>query len=459
MTSAEGTHTRALARYIVDNHDADFPGDLVHRMKLLTLDTIGCGLLATELPWTTKLRETLCATEAPGPSLLWGTAEKLSPALAAMVNGTAVHGFELDDVGVQGHYGSVTTTVLLSLAEAGVEVSGPELIGATITGVEVAARVGQCVGRLPHVECGFHGPGLFGVFAAAAAAAYAMDLDEEQCVYALAHAAQFAGGLMGTHHGGMGKRLLLGKAAHSGVLAAQLAAHGFTNVENIFECGYGSFPSAFSGGRNTFDLEKLDASLGKKYLSYGVNFKMWACRVPIHPILEAVKSLQSQTQIDPHRIDHVDVALPTGSFKAVGFPYTPTSIASAQLNAQYCLAIMLLEGDVFIDQFTEEKIRASRVLELIERIRVTCDEELNSGSDGGFARETTVEIALSDGTKLHADGSLRTDVTEDDVVAKFRKTSKTKLSASAQDNVMEMCLGLTSVVDSTALLPSLTFPR
>lgn len=457
MSSADGTHTRALARYIVDSHDADFPDDLVHWIKLLTLDTIGCGLLATDLPWTVKLRETLCATEAPGPSSLWGTADKLSPALAAMVNGTAVHGFELDDVGVQGHFGSVTTTVLLSLAEAGVEVSGPELIGATITGVEVAARIARCVERVPHVECGFHGPGLFGVFAATAAAAYAMDLDEEQCVYALAHAAQFAGGLMGTHHGGMGKRLLLGKAAHSGVLAAQLAAHGFTNVENIFECGYGSFPSAFSGGRDTFDLNKLDASLGKEYLSYGVNFKMWACRVPIHPILEAVKSLQDQSKLDPNHIEHVEVALPTGSFKAVGFPYTPTSIASAQLNAQYCLAIMLLEGDVFIDQFTEEKIRAPHVLELIKRIRVTRDEELDSRSDGGFARETTVEITLSDGTRLRADGSLRTNVTENDVVAKFRKTSKTKLSPSAQDRLIEMCLGLTDLANSAELLPSLAF--
>ena len=70
MASGEGVHTRALARYIAGNHDADFPSDLVHRMKLLTLDTIGCGLLTTDLPWTVTLRETLQATEAPGPRTL-----------------------------------------------------------------------------------------------------------------------------------------------------------------------------------------------------------------------------------------------------------------------------------------------------------------------------------------------------------------------------------------------------
>jgi aconitate decarboxylase len=459
MASGEGVHTRALARYIAGNHDADFPSDLVHRMKLLTLDTIGCGLLTTDLPWTVTLRETLQATEAPGPSLLWGTEGRLSPALAAMVNGTAVHGFELDDVGARGHFGAVTTTVALALAEAGAEVSGPELIGASITGIEVATHIARCVGQVPHVECGFHGPGLFGAFAAGAAAAYALRLDEQQCVYTLANVAQFTGGLMATHHGGMGKRLLLGKAAHSGVLAAQLAAHGFTNVENVFECGYGSFPSAFSGGRDTFDLDKLDAGLGTEYLGYGVNFKMWACRVPIHPILEAVKSLQGQGTIDPDRIEHVKVSLPTGSFRAVGFPYVPTSIASAQLNAQYCLAIMLLEGDVFIDQFTEEKIRAPRVLDLIKRIEIACDENLDSGSDGGFARQTTVQITLSDGSELQADGAVRTNVTQDDVVAKFRKTSKAKLSPSAQDRVIEMSLGLDSLGKATEILPSLTISQ
>ena len=121
--------------------------------------------------------------------------------------------------------------------------------------------------------------------------------------------------------------------------------------------------------------------------------------------------------------------------------------------------VMLLEGDVFIDQFTEEKIRAPRVLDLIKRIEIAQDENLDSGSDGGFARQTTVKITLSDGSELQADGAVRTNVTQDDVVAKFRKTSKAKLSPSAQDRVIEMSLGLDSLGKATEILPSLTIPQ
>ena len=79
---------------------------------------------------------------------------------------------------------------------------------------------------------------------------------------------------MGVHHGGMGKRLLAGRAGHSGTVAAQLANHGFTNVDNIFECGYGSFPFAFTGGRQeAFDLQKLTDGLGGEFNSYLIRFK------------------------------------------------------------------------------------------------------------------------------------------------------------------------------------------
>lgn len=264
MAGDEGIYTRGLAEYIVASRAEPLPDDLRGvRIKLLTLDTIGCGLLASPFPWTQRLLETVDATEAPGPSLIWGSNKRFSPANAAMINGTSVHGFELDDVGV-GHNGSVTTTVALALADVGAaSLSGADLLRATVTGIEVSARVNDCAGRVPHVKMGFHGPGLFGAFTAMGTAAYVLNLNAQQAVHAIGNVAQFTGGLMGTHHGGMGKRLLAGKAAHSGTLAAQLAQHGFTNVDNIMECGYGSFPSAFSGGQDTFSLDALTRGLGE----------------------------------------------------------------------------------------------------------------------------------------------------------------------------------------------------
>ena len=459
MAGAEGVYTRALAQYIVDSHDEPVPEDLTQWMKMLTLDTIGCGLLASVFPWTERIVDTLTAVECPGPALVWGTNKRFSAANAAMANGTSVHGFELDDVGAGGHNGSVTTTVALALAEAGAPLSGKELIRSMVTGIEITTRVNDCTGRIPHVKMGFHGPGLFGAFAAMATAAYVLNLDVQQSVYAIGNVSQFTGGLMGTHHGGMGKRLLAGKAAHSGTLAAQLAAHGFTNVDNIMECGYGSFPSAFSGGQETYDLEKLREGLGERFNAYGVNFKVWACRVPIHPSLEAVKKLRETHEINPDEVERVDVALPEGSYKAVGFEYHPTTITSAQLNLQYCLAIMLLENDVFIEQFTEEKIASPKVLDLVRRINVHHDPALDDAPGGTIARDTIIEITMKNGEKLRQRGTVRgyegNPVTYDEVVAKFRKTSHNRITEAQQDELIAMCDALDTLPDARALLKPL----
>jgi aconitate decarboxylase len=456
MAGGDGIYTRAVGEYIANSHQEAVPDDLVEWMKLLTLDTLGCGLLASPFPWTQRIVDTLDATEAAGPSLVWGTDKRFSPANAVMANGTAVHGFELDDVGAGSHYGSVTTTVALALAEAGSELSGKDLIRATVTGIEVAARVQECTGRIPHVTCGFHGPGLFGAFAAMATGAYVLKLDAAQTVNAIGNVAQFTGGLMGTHHGGMGKRLLAGKAAHSGTMAAQLAAHGFTNVDNIFECGYGSFPSAFSGARETFNLENLTAGFGTEYRAYGVNFKVWACRVPIHPSLEAVKQIRQERELRAEDVERVEVALPEGSYKAVGFEYSPTTITSAQLNLQYCLAIMLLENDVFIEQFTEEKIADPRVLDLVSKIHVRHDPDLDNAPGGTIARDSIVEITLRNGERVKQRGTVRgyegNPVTPDEVIEKFRKTSRNRITAEQQDRAIDLCMRLDELSDARELV-------
>jgi 2-methylcitrate dehydratase PrpD len=460
MAGAEGIYTRRMAEYVANARNEPLPDDLTEWMKLLTLDTIGCGLLASPLPWTQRLLDTLVAVEQPGPSLVWGTDKRLSPANAAMVNGTAVHGFELDDVGAGGHNGSVSTTVALALAEAGAPLTGMDLLRAQVTCVEIAARVSDCVGRIAHVTNGFHGPGLYGAFGAMAAASQVLGLNTQQVVYAIGNVAQFTGGLMGTHHGGMGKRLLAGKAAHNGTLAAQLAAHGFTNVDNIMECGYGSFPSAFSGARDNFDLEALTRGLGKEFKAYGVNFKMWAARVPIHPSMEAVKALRKQHEIRPEQIERVDIGLTDGSYKAVGFEYHPTTITSAQLNLQYCMAIMLIENDLFIDQFTEEKIKRPDVLDMVSKIHIRHDPSLDEATQGGIARETIVDITLKNGQKLTRRGTVRghegnNPVTRTDVLDKFRKTANNRLTTEEQDRMIDLCDHLHELPDARVLLEPL----
>jgi len=454
----DGPYTRALAEFISGSAFTDLPESVVEHAKLLVLDTLGVAVYGASLPWSEHLRATAQAMEAPGRVSVWCTPLRFSAPTAAMINATAVHAFELDDVGPGGHNGSVTLSSAAAMAQHAGKLSGAGLINAIVMGIETAARVGQCVGRIPHEGMGFHGPGLMGTFASVASASHALGLDADHVVHALGHAGQQAASLMFTHHGGMGKRLLAGQAARAGTFGALLAQNGFTNAPNVFEAEYGGFCAAHTGNRRpaAYDLTQLTKDLGRKYHTGKVRFKMWASRVPNHGTLEAIRSLRKKHPIPAEQVKQVRIRLGRGYLQNVGWAYTPTTITSAQLNLYYVTAIMLLENDVFTAQFTEEKIRDPRVLELIGRIVITHDP----GMDGtGYAEGNPLEIELADGTVLSAWGKVRGDVENpvhrEDVVEKFTKLTSGRLSPEKQTEVIRLCGQLDTIEDISVVIDRL----
>lgn len=451
----EGPYTRALAEYISESTFSSLPASVVAHTKLLVLDTLGVGIYGASLPWSERLRATAQAMEAPGRVSTWCTPLKFSAPTAAMINATAVHAFELDDVGPGGHNGSVTLSSALAMAEHSGRLTGPGLINAVVMGIETAARVNQSVGRIPHEGLGFHGPGLYGTFASVASASHVLGLGADNVVHALGHAGQQAASLMFTHHGGMGKRLLAGQAARAGTFAALLADNDFTNAPNVFEAEYGGFCSAHTGNREpaVYHLTQLTQDLGHKYYTENVRFKMWATRVPNHGTLEAIRHLRKQHPIPAEQVKAVRIRLGRGYLQNVGWTYTPTTITSAQLNLYYVTAIMLLENDVFTRQFTEEKIRDPKVLDVIKRISITHDPVLDGK---GYVEGNPVEIELTDGTVLRAWGKARGDkenpVHMSDVVEKFTKLTAGRLAPEKQAEVIELCERLDTLEDVSALI-------
>src|SRR5688572_14290164 len=137
----EGPYTRELAEYISASRFEQLPKDIVEHAKLLVLDTLGVGIFGATLPWSERLRATAQAMEAPGRASVWCTPLAFSAPTAAMVNATAVHAFELDDIGPGGHNGSVTLSAALAAGEHLGPLSGRELINAVVVGIETAARV------------------------------------------------------------------------------------------------------------------------------------------------------------------------------------------------------------------------------------------------------------------------------------------------------------------------------
>jgi aconitate decarboxylase len=458
----DATHTHTLAAHIAASRFEDLPAHVVEHAKLLVLDTLGVAIYGATLPWCDRLRATAKSMEAPGKSTVWGTSQGYSAPTAAMVNATATHAFELDDVGPGGHNGSVTLSSALAIAQHTGRLSGKDLINAVVVGIETAARIGNCVGRVPHEGLGFHNPGLLGSFASVASAGRSHALGADDMVHALGHAGQQAASLMFTHHGGMGKRLLAGQAARAGTFGTLLAANGFTNADNVFEAEYGGFCAAHTGNRRPplYDLTAINRDWGSHYFTPSVRFKMWATRVPNHASLEGIRALRRQRNFQADEVKELRIRLGKGYIQNVAWAYTPTTITSAQLNLYFVAAVMLLENDVFIDQFTEQAIADPKVLAMIERISVTHDASLDGKQ---YDHGNPVEVTLNDGTVLSGWGMVRggpeNPTTRADVVEKFGKLTSRVLDAKVRSRLIERCDALETLEDATALIEGLESAR
>ena len=147
-SAGDNSHTRTIARFVSGLRYEDIPPVVIARIKLLMLDSLGCALHGTSLEWSRILRQTLGAVDTTQGCRVWGTAEKLSAPHAALVNGTLVQSFELDDVHRQGvlHVGAVTLPPLLAVTEMRPGLSGREFLAAAVAGYEIGPRVGKCMG-------------------------------------------------------------------------------------------------------------------------------------------------------------------------------------------------------------------------------------------------------------------------------------------------------------------------
>ncbi|HZW72593.1 MAG TPA: MmgE/PrpD family protein, partial [Caldimonas sp.] len=184
--AVDNVHTRRIADFVSGLTYAGIPAEVRERIKLLILDSLGCAIYAVDLEWCRILRETCAGMDATRTTSVWGTGHRLSSPHAALVNGTQVQGFELDDVHRQGvlHVGAVTLPALLAVAESHAALDGRELLTAAVAGYEIGPRVGKCMGQ-EHIGQGWHSGTTVGVFSAAAGAARALRLTPDGTVHAL----------------------------------------------------------------------------------------------------------------------------------------------------------------------------------------------------------------------------------------------------------------------------------
>ncbi|NMA13771.1 MAG: MmgE/PrpD family protein, partial [Clostridia bacterium] len=253
--------TSALASFIANLSYDSLPKDVVDAAKAAYLDWLGSALAGSDKKPTTILTKVVKEMGGHPEATLIGDGSQTTAAHAALLNGASSHVVELDDVHKASvlHAGAVVIPAALAVCEKKGK-SGKSLIAAIVAGYEVGIRVGEAV--TPSHYRKWHTTGTCGTFGAAAAAAKALDLNEEQCLSTLGSAGTQAAGLWEfIEDGAMSKHLHPGKAAFNGVLSALLAGNGYTAATRIIE-GKRGFCAATAP---EYDLNKITDGLGEDF--------------------------------------------------------------------------------------------------------------------------------------------------------------------------------------------------
>lgn len=453
--------TRTLSEFVANLKYADLPTQVVEHTKLLALDAIGCCLYGSTLPWTRRLIDVIREEGGTARSTVFGAGFRTSPSQAVLANSTAGHAFESDDMHKASlfHPGSICLPVALACAESEGGRTGRDVIKSMVAGYEVGPRVGMA-GTMGLFFRGWHPQGTSGTFVSGASASSMLGLNADQTQDAIGIAATQASGLMSAQEGAMVKRMHSGRAAQSGVYGALLARKGFTGIKDVIEADFGGFLTTMSA---THDPAKLTQGLGKEWETMVVGFKPFSSVASIHAALDALRQIMQTNGLKGDDVEAIEARVATMTHVHCAWEYKAQGVTAAQMNIFFGLAAIAVDGDAFIHQYREDRLRDPRLLDMISRTKCVIDPELDAMGPL-FRHAARVHVRTRDGRNLskemlHRLGSPENPLTAQQVYDKFRTLAGHCLPADKVDAVMSMVKDLDKLDDVsklTAMLGSAT---
>jgi aconitate decarboxylase len=428
----------------------DVPHEVAERAKHLTLDGLGCALVGARLPWSERAVAVVTSLEGQGRGTLIGRASKTTPSAAALLNGTFIQGFELDDYHPLGplHSASVVIPAALAAAEQSDSgISGRTLLVALIAGYELGPRVGIALHGGDMISRGWHSGSVFGTHAAAAAAGIVYGLDAAGFEDALGLAATQSSGLMAAQYEAMCKRMHHGFSARAGLYGAALAAGDFTGIKRVFEREYGGFLSTFGIGGRPPDPDAITDQLGSAWEIERISVKPYAAQGGTHAAIDAVFAIQGERPFRADDIERIDVYTGHTVFHhGVWELRKPLTETGAQMSLAYGIAAAILDGAVMVEQFSPARITRSDVWDLLPRIHAHHDPAIDRMGPEARLR-TRLKITFTDDsahevTVPSPKGGLHRPLANTEIREKFRALTAGLMSAERRAALEAAVLGM-----------------
>ena len=442
MTLAE-----RIADYAFRMKFEDLDEPTVHEVKRRLLDSLACACGAYRAATVQVGRRVASRVTAEPGADFFGGARPTSPELAAFVNGVLFRYLDYNDtyLSLEPAHPSDNLAAVLSAAQVGGR-SGREVIVAAAIAYEIQCRLCDAASiranGWDHVT--------YGAFSASAAAARLLGLDAARITQALNLGGTPNVTLRQTRAGELSewKGCAFANASRNGVFAALLAADGLTGPSPIFEGEMGFFKQV-SG---EFELEKLGGLDDDDFMIKRTSIKFWPAEYHSQSAIHAALELRAQIH-DGVDITDVDIYSFDAAVDIIGKDpekWRPKTRETADHSLPYCTAVALVDGDVTLESFSDERLKDESLLDLVARTKIHRDAELTARYPRGIPNR--IVLTLSDGSQLTAEnefprGHDQNPMSDEEVVSKFRRMADGLLDDATQAEVVDLCWNLDTLAD------------
>jgi 2-methylcitrate dehydratase PrpD len=438
-----------LSAYMSAARTHALPEDVVEQAKFHLLDTIAAMISGSELPPGQAAQRYVRENGGSGTITVAGSALTAAPIDAALANGVMAHADETDDSHNESRSHPGCAVVPAALASGEVHgVDGVGLLRAVTLGYDIGPRVVMAMGGAAFsYESSLATHSIAGTFGAAAAAACAAALDARQMRWVLDYAAQQSSGIVAwrrdTDH--IEKAFVFaGMTARNGVTAALLIKSGWNGVDDIFS-GADNFFAAYAPKA---EPDRLVEKLGERYEITRTDIKKWTVGSPIQAPLDAIEAIRAKRPFEADQVTRVSVRLAPSVAKVVDNRDIP------DICLQHLVAVMLIDKTVsFHAAHDKPRMQDAEVLKQRAKVDLVGDEELTKLLP---ARETVVEIELSDGSRLServeaVRGTPRNPMARAEVIEKARDLTGPVLGRETSTRLIETVFDIESVTDIRSL--------
>lgn len=452
------TVIETYAHFAAGLRTAPLSDEVRHHAERAIVDWFAACVPGGVMAPATLVAEALADQVGAGNASLVPGGQRATPQTAALINGTASHTVEFDDIFREGLYHPGTPTISAALAAAELAgADGARLLAGVVAGYEVSNRIAKAVN--PRHYDYWHTTATVGCFGAAAAASVILDLDAAQTAHALGTAATMAAGLQQAFRAdAMSKPLHSGRAAEAGMLAARLAKAGVTGALDALE-GPRGFGAAMSGP--DVDWAAATATLGSDWTITRVTFKNHAACGHVHAAVDAVAEIASANAIAVDRIASIEAGSYAKSVEICGNA-KPVTAFEAKFSLPYCVAAVLVRGSVRRAAFEPDALADPAIRELAAKVVHTVDPGCEAAFPG--VRSARAAIVTTDGQRFEffaptRKGDPDNPLTDIELDAKFHELTDPVLGEAAAGDLLARLRDLRSAGAVGDLLQATALPQ